>query len=268
MERNSLGRFEKGHKKSNYKIRNGIEFICPICQNKKYIKPSRVETTKTCSKRCDGLRRSKKYIGENSANWKGGISMNRGYKEMYFPNHPKAHKGKIPEHILVIEKKIGRFLRKGEVVSHKNLNKLDNRIENLRIISRKESNSIIWKDPYLRDRQIKLMLQGLLKRPTSYEKKISELCIENNLPFIYTGNGTFLIGHKNPDFINKEKKIAIEVYHPYFKERDFGSCENYEQERSEYFIKYGYKTIFIRGYELIAKNWKEKCLNKIRGDLE
>ncbi len=60
-----------------------------------------------------------------------------------------------------------------------------------------------------KDRMIRATLKGLMKRPTSFEKKISDLCIEHKLPFIYTGNGTFLIGHKNPDFIDKKRKLAI-----------------------------------------------------------
>ena len=107
-------------------------------------------------------------------------------------------------------------------------------------------------------------LQALYNRPTKYEKKISELCIENSLPFIYTGDGTFLIGHKNPDFVNKKQKIAIEVYYSYYKIRDYGSCEEYEKRRSEYFAKYGYKTIFIKDNEINSKSWKEVCLNKIQ----
>lgn len=106
-------------------------------------------------------------------------------------------------------------------------------------------------------------MNGLIKRPTSYEQKISELCIKNNLPFIYTGNGTFLIGHKNPDFVNEKDKLAIEVYYDYFKIRDFGSCEEYEKQRAEYFAKYGYRTIFIRSEEIMDKNWESVCLNKI-----
>jgi very-short-patch-repair endonuclease len=107
------------------------------------------------------------------------------------------------------------------------------------------------------------ILQGLMKRPTSYEKIISNLCIENNLPFIYTGNGTFLIGHKNPDFIYEKQKIAIEVYHSFFKIRDFGSCGNYEKQRREYFSKYGWSVIFIKEDELKGDSWESKCLNKI-----
>jgi len=117
-----------------------------------------------------------------------------------------------------------------------------------------------WRDPVF----VKEMMKKLLERPSSFEKKISELCIDNNLPFLYTGNGTFLIGHKNPDFINEEKRIAIEVFYSYFKIRTHGSVENYIKERSAYFLKYGYKTIFIDENEVLHKNWEEICLNKIK----
>jgi very-short-patch-repair endonuclease len=121
----------------------------------------------------------------------------------------------------------------------------------------------LWKDDDFSKKQISLILNGLIKRPTSYEKMISYICIENNLPFIYTGNGTFLIGHKNPDFVNKENKIAIEVYHNYFKIREFGSCEEYEKKRGEYFAKYGWNVIFIRTEDMERKDWEDVCLNKI-----
>lgn len=102
-----------------------------------------------------------------------------------------------------------------------------------------------------------------VQKPSSYEKKISELCIENNLPFIYTGRGTFIIGGKNPDFVNQERKIVIEVFADYFKIREYGSVENYIEERGKYFARYGYRTIFIKENEITNKNWKNICLNKI-----
>ena len=108
------------------------------------------------------------------------------------------------------------------------------------------------------------VLSSWMKRPNSYEEKISSILIKYNLPFIYTGNGTFLIGHKNPDFVNKDKKIAIEVYHRYFKEFNHGTCENYETERINYFNKFGRKVIFIRDEEVDVKDWESICLNKIR----
>jgi len=120
-----------------------------------------------------------------------------------------------------------------------------------------------WQNPEYRKMNIEHSLKGLIKRPTSYEKKISDLCIEYNLPFIYTGNGTFLIGFKNPDFINEKGKVVIEVFHSYFKIRDYGSVEEYKKQRAEHFTKYGYKTIFISEDEILDKNWEEACLNKI-----
>lgn len=62
------------------------------------------------------------------------------------------------------------------------------------------------------------------------------------------------------------KGIVIEVYANYFKNLQYGSCENYEKQRSEYFAKYGYKTIFIKDEEICPNNWKEVCLNKIKNE--
>ena len=146
-----------------------------------------------------------------------------------------------------------------------------------RIISEKQRKQIskfhkeLWKNISYRKKMIPIIIKnGLIRSSgiTSYEKKISELCIRNNLPFIYCGGGTFLIGNKSPDFVSKKNKIVIEVYHSYWKIKDYGSCKEYEKQRSEYFAKYGYKTIFIRGPEMRGFNWEKKCLSKISYNLK
>ena len=53
------------------------------------------------------------------------------YITVYAPQHPFAYKNRVPKHRLVIEKKIGRYLKKDEFVHHINCVKNDNRLTNL-----------------------------------------------------------------------------------------------------------------------------------------
>lgn len=92
-----------------------------------------------------------------------------------------------------------------------------------------------WQDPEYRDRTIKASLKGLFKRPTSLERQFIKLIEKYNLPYQYTGDGSFLIGYKNPDFVNiNGAKICIEVAEPYFHD------DNYTKERVSHFAKYGW----------------------------
>lgn len=174
-------------------------------------------------------------------------------------------KGKTYEEIMGKEK--SDALKRLRAISSRNINLGKKRTEYSKTkqsLSMKEK----WQDEEYREKVLRLQSLGRYKKPTSFEKKISELCIDYHLPFIYTGNGTFLIGSKNPDFINKEKRIAIEVYATWYKKITFGSCEKYEKDRIKYFAKYGYKIIFIREDEIMNSNWEEICVNKINREIK
>lgn len=73
--------------------------------------------------------------GEKNGNWNGGKTVtNRGYSKTLIHGHPRCDRdGYVLTHILVAEKKIGRFLKKGEVCHHINKNKLDNNPENIQV---------------------------------------------------------------------------------------------------------------------------------------
>jgi len=74
--------------------------------------------------------------GKNHYRWIGGVIIHRGYKCIRKPNHPfAAQNGYVRENRLVMEKKLGRFLKPKEVVHHINDNKLDNNIKNLKLFN-------------------------------------------------------------------------------------------------------------------------------------
>ena len=74
---------------------------------------------------------------EKNPAWKGGrIKDYDGYILLKIPDHPLCNSlGYILEHRLIMEKALGRYLTKKEVVHHKNGKKDDNRIENLLLFS-------------------------------------------------------------------------------------------------------------------------------------
>lgn len=72
-------------------------------------------------------------------NWKGGRTTQKGYVAVLAKDHPRVPShGYMPEHVLVAEKMIGRYLRHDEVVHHRNGIKTDNRPDNLEVMTRAE----------------------------------------------------------------------------------------------------------------------------------
>lgn len=76
--------------------------------------------------------------GENSPSWKGGSYISSdGYRMIYVGNHNTASKWSNykKEHVVVMEEFIGRTLLDNELVHHKDLDKLNNDINNLELLS-------------------------------------------------------------------------------------------------------------------------------------
>jgi len=76
-----------------------------------------------------------------------------GYIGVYVPKHPYASSdGYVMLHRLVMEQHIGRYLKTGEVVHHKNHIRNDNRLENLQLMSVSEHMSFHMKERYKKRR--------------------------------------------------------------------------------------------------------------------
>lgn len=95
---------------------------------------------------------SRKKMRENAKRLTGaGCKKKRpdGYITVYYPTHPKSSKdGRIMEHILVMEKMIGRHLNDNECVHHINQVRDDNRPENLQLMTKHDHMSYHMKKRY------------------------------------------------------------------------------------------------------------------------
>lgn len=136
-------------------------YKCVICGKEMYVRPSAIEKSKgwgfTCSKECGKENRSKHTVGVSNhqyglrgdlnSSFKGDRKISRyGYVLIYNPTHKRAnHAGYVFEHILVMEKHLGRSLKyfghkhkDNEVCHHIDRNKQNNSIDNLMLLTDSE----------------------------------------------------------------------------------------------------------------------------------
>lgn len=114
----------------------------------------------------------KNYGGERSPRWKGGRHVTkRGYVYVLAPEHPHRVRGcYVLEHRLVMEKMIGRYLLREEVVHHINGVRNDNRPENLKLFS--ENREHLAHE--LKGRIPKWTESGLVRMRAGIEKSASQ----------------------------------------------------------------------------------------------
>lgn len=111
-----------------------VKTICYACGKTMFQDKSNAKRHKRacCSKKCRSIAMS----GANNHKWGGGEKLaSSGHTLVYKPEHPESKKGFVRKHRFVMEKKLGRPLKKTELVHHINMVKTDNRAENLSLFS-------------------------------------------------------------------------------------------------------------------------------------
>ncbi len=118
---------------------NGVFWKCK-CDCGKILSHRSGDLTNLGPKSCGCLHRettgamARLRLREKHPMWKGGRLIAGGYVRILNPDHPRANRaGYVAEHIVVMEKKIGREVLPGETIHHINGVRSDNRDENLEL---------------------------------------------------------------------------------------------------------------------------------------
>lgn len=108
------------------------------------------------------------------------------------------------------------------------------------------------------------------KTYTNIEVIFMNICKDNNLPFKYTGDGSFWIGKINPDFIECDgKKIAVDIFGDYWHSpllnRNIKECMTLDYRVKEA-KKRRWKVIIFWESDLKRSDAEQFVIKKLKGE--
>lgn len=131
-----------------------------------------------------------------------------GYILERCPSHPRAdRRGYVPQHRLVTEARLGRFLLSGEVVHHADRNRLNNNWENLRVVSRvahvhlhMEEDGMPWACSLTED-QVRSALRGRTTEQAARLLGVHHMTLRNRFDHL-------LIKRRSPHWVDDPEAVA------------------------------------------------------------
>jgi len=93
---------------------------------------------------------------------------------------------------------------------------------------------------------------------TGYENQVMEVCRKKNYPFVFKGGR---VRGKRADFINRDKRLIIEVYNPLRSTEEL-------QARMRGFLVQKFKTKHITKDRLDRDDWHEFLITSIKAFLK
>lgn len=123
--------------------RNRVQLVCEVCGKEFSLSPGMSNRTgRWCSRECEVSTRRKRVL-DRMHNGRPALVDSNGYVRIYQPDHPSAYaNGRVLEHRVVAEERLGRPLGPDDHVHHVNGDKADNRPENLVVLGHGEHSSI------------------------------------------------------------------------------------------------------------------------------
>lgn len=246
MSKNIVGKAHPGYNKKN--------ILCDNCGKLIQITPYQlIFKNHFCNRKCfskfkKGKAPWNKGLKGVQVAWNKGILQSQAFRDIL----SKAHRGKhIPKSI---RRKMSEA-HKGKVCLEETKKKIAEANK-----ERPPWNKGKKLPPYSKER-IRKSLQRRI--PSSLEEKFQKISHKYNLPYKFVGNGSFILGNYNPDFINiNNKKIAIEVYDRYYKKRNYISIEEWRKKRAKIFKEFGWKIMFFDETEVN----EDYVLSKLGGE--
>lgn len=236
----------------SYQIwKEGDYIVCKICEQKvTYISPSHIK------KHDISLQEYKKLYGEiYSPNYKikrSQVSKDVCLKRFSDPENVNKQRDVLSRNNKNVRDYPGWL--KSNQDTMKRITTLDTRKKGGSVALKK-----LWE--FNRDKALLIVDKALRAQhalPNQLELYFSWLCSKYDIPLRYVGDRKLYIGRKNPDFVNEDKKIVVEIWGNFWHDNDDPNI------RINYFRSHGWKCLILKENEIYDKSSEVQLISKVQ----